>query len=119
VFSADSSARAPQQAMRRLASILALAAMLAGCGLVSPEAKVRGKLLAAGVKPHMANCLAPKLVKKLSTAQLEALGKAVKQPREDGHHLSIGDLADRLDAIGDPQIVDVVTRAGLACAILG
>jgi hypothetical protein len=105
--------------MRRLALCLALAATLAGCGIVSPEARVRDKLLAAGVKPHMAKCLAPKLVKKLSTAQLEALGKVAALPHEDKHHLSIGDLEDRLEAVGDPQVVDVVTRAGLACAILG
>jgi hypothetical protein len=105
--------------MRRLILSLALTASLAGCGLVSPEAKVRDRLLAAGVKPHMANCLAPKLVRKLSTAQLEALGKVADLPRGDKQHLSIGDLADRLQSVNDPDIVDVVTRAGLACAILG
>jgi hypothetical protein len=99
---------------------LILIAALAGCGLVvSPEAKVRDRLLAAGVKPHMANCLAPKLVRKLSADQLEALGKLAKVPDEDKHHLSIGALEERLQAVGDPQVVDVVGRAALACAIMG
>ena len=104
--------------MRRVLLILAVVAV-SGCGLVSPEAKVRDRLRAAGVKPHMADCLAPKLVRKLSTAQLEALGRVAKLPHEDKHHLSIGDLEDRLQAAGDPRVVDVVARVGLACAILG
>ena len=105
--------------MRRTLFALALIMSLAGCGLVSPEAKVRDRLLAAGVKPHMADCLAPRLARTLSTAQLEALGRVAKLPREDRHHLSIGDLEDRMRVVDDPRVVDVVSRAGLACAILG
>jgi hypothetical protein len=105
--------------LRRLILPVVLIASLAGCSLVSPEVKVRNRLLAAGIKPHMANCLAPKLVKKLSLAQLEALAKVAKVPGEDKHHLSIGELEDRLQAVNDPHIVDVVTRAALGCAILG
>ena len=104
--------------MNRLATIAALV-LLAGCSLVSPEARVREKLLAAGVKPHMANCLAGKLSRKLSTSELEALGKAAKGSGSHDGHVGIGGLADRLQATNDPHIIDVVTRAGLSCAIMG
>jgi hypothetical protein len=116
-FSRRSSPFAPQ------ARILALA----GCGIVSPEARVRAKLIGAGIKPHLADCLAPKLVAKLSTEQLEALGQLAKASKGndddqgDGHkhRHSLAILEDRLQAVNDPQIVDVVGRAALACTILG
>ncbi len=103
----------------RLFLSAALLALLAGCAIVSPEATVRGKLIEAGVKPHMAACLAPRLVRKLSTDQLRALGKLARAPRAGEHPLSLGALQDRLLAIDDPRVVDVVSRAALACAILG
>ena len=109
---------------------IAVLALLAGCASLSPEARVHEKLLAAGVKPHLADCLAPKLARKLSIPELEQLGRAAKLARggddtEAGtggdrpHHLGIRELSDRLQAVNDPHIVDVVTRAGLSCAILG
>ncbi len=103
--------------MKRLAIFTALV-LLAGCSL-APEARVREKLLAAGVKPHMADCLAGKLSRKLSTSELEALGKAARGSGDTHGHVGIGELADRLQATGDQHIIDVVTRAGLSCAIMG
>ena len=107
-------------------TLLAALALLGGCSMISPEARVHEKLLAAGVKPHLADCLAPKLAHKLSISELDQLGKAAKlakaADRTDGdhpHHIGIGELADRLQAVNDPHIIDVVTRAGLSCAIGG
>ena len=93
--------------------------LVAGCSLVSPETRVREKLLAAGVKPRMANCLAPKLSRKLSTSELEALGRAAKGTGDPQGHVGLGALTDRLQAVNDPHILDVVARAGLSCTILG
>jgi hypothetical protein len=104
--------------MKRIATTIALV-LLAGCSLVSPEARVHQKLLAAGIKPHLADCLAPKLAHKLSTSELEVLGKAAKGSGDRQGHLGIRELADRLQATDDPHIIDVVTRAGLSCAIMG
>lgn len=111
--------------MKILAPLTALA-LLAGCSMISPEARVHEKLIAAGVKPHLADCLAPKLAHKLTISELEQLGKAAKLAKADSgdggdhaHHLGLHALADRLQAVNDPHIVDVVTRAGLSCAIGG
>jgi hypothetical protein len=110
--------------IRHIALALTLSGLVFGCSLVSPEQRVHEKLIAAGMKPHMADCLAPRLAHKLTTSQLEALGKAAKlgDDKPDGGsegHLSLNKLADRLQAVNDPRIVDVVTRSGLACAIMG
>jgi len=103
--------------MKRI--VLAALVLLSACSLVSPEARIREKLLAAGVKPHLATCLAGKLSRKLSTSELEELGKAAKGAGDHQGHLGIGGLADRLASINDPHVSDVVARAGLSCAIMG
>lgn len=102
-----------------LALSLALVGLVAGCASVSPEAQVRDKLVAAGVKPHMADCMADKLVRKLDYSELKELARVAKLPREHPGALSFDELSYRLQAINNPHIVSVVTRAGLGCAIAG
>ncbi|HLZ78188.1 MAG TPA: hypothetical protein VKQ09_02520 [Sphingomonas sp.] len=102
-----------------LALSIALAGLVAGCASVSSEDKVRDKLVAAGVKPHMADCMADKLVRKLDYSELKELTRVAKLPREHPGALSFDELTYRLQAINNPHIVSVVTRAGLGCAIAG
>jgi len=106
--------------MKRLVpTLLASLVLLSGCSLVSPEARIRDKLLAAGIKPHLAACLAAKLSRKLSTSELEELAKAAKGSGDRQDHIGLGELAERLASLDDPHVSDVVTRAGLSCAIMG
>ncbi len=105
--------------MKRLFLSLALVGLVAGCSAVSPEAKVRDKLIAAGVKPHLASCMADKMVRKLDYSELKEVNRVAKLPREHPGALSFDELTDRLQAINNPHIVSVVTRAGLGCAIEG
>jgi hypothetical protein len=103
--------------MKRLA-ILSLV-LLAGCSTLSPEARVRQKLVDAGLRPEMADCMAGKLVRKLSDDELHQLAQVAKLPREHAGHVGFDELSERLQAVGDPHIVSVVTRVGLGCAIAG
>lgn len=103
--------------MKRLA-LLSLA-LLAGCTIVSPEGKIRDKLVSAGVKPRMAECLAGKLAHNLSYSELKELDRVAKAARPENGHLKFGALAEALKTTNDPHIVDVVTTAGLGCAIGG
>ncbi len=105
--------------MRSIAILVPVLALCA-CATVSIEARVREKLLEAGLKPRMAECVAPRLVDRLSIAQLRKLGQVAKLPRgQDVKHMRIEEFLARLDALGDPEIVAVATRAGLGCAIAG
>jgi hypothetical protein len=106
-------------AMKRLILSLALVGIVAGCSSISPETKVRSKLIAAGVKPPMAECMAGKLVRKLDTGELQQLAQVAKLPRQHPGSMTFDELADRLRALNDPHIVNVVTRVGLGCAIAG
>ncbi len=105
--------------MKRLFLSLALVGLVAGCSTVSPEAKVRDKLIAAGVKPHLASCMADKMVRKLDYSELKEVGRVAKLPREHPGAITFDELTERLQAINNPHIVSVVTRAGLGCAITG
>ena len=104
--------------MRRIAT-LALMLSLAACATVDPRVVVRDKLIEAGLKPPMADCMAEKLVRKLDRDQLRELAHAANLPHQDVGRMSIDDLLYRLRAIQDPRVVEVVTRAGLGCAIAG
>jgi hypothetical protein len=99
----------------RLAPLAALA--LAACSTVSPEARVRSKLIEAGIRPPVAGCMAERMVDKLSLVQLKRLqslgGLGTKNVRE----MSVDELVRRLRALDDPEIVSVVLRAGIGCSI--
>jgi len=103
--------------VKRIAPLLLGIAVLAGCVTPSPRDRVHQELLNAGVKPRMASCLADRLVDRLSIAELRELGRAAKLPRKDVGNMTIGEIVDRLQAVGNPHIVSVVTSAGLGCAI--
>jgi hypothetical protein len=105
--------------MRRLIP-LAMLALLAGCAGLSPEARVKQRLIAAGLEPPMAACMAERLVRHLSTDQLRTLGHAVKLGnKEKVGKLKVGELIKRISSIGDPHIVKVVARDGIGCALAG
>ena len=103
--------------MKRIASILVLAAALAGCMTVSKTERVRAALLRAGVPPRMASCMADRLVERLSDDELRQLAHIAKLPRQDVGGMSIREIEDRVSAVGDPHIVKVVTKSGIGCAI--
>ncbi len=109
--------------MRR-ALVLLLPLAVAACSGLSREARIEAKLEKAGVKPHLARCLARKFDDTLSNDELRRLGDAAAAARvanqgDGGHHLSIGTLAGQLQSPDDQHLADVVSRAALGCAILG
>jgi hypothetical protein len=104
--------------MKRLAPI-ALALSLAACATVSPEAKVRNALLDVGLSPPMAECMAERLVDRLSLAQLRRLNSLAKLPGRDIGNMTVDEFLYRTRALQDPEIFSVVSRAGLGCAIAG
>lgn len=98
---------------------LALLAALAGCATVSPEARVRSKLIEAGIRPPVAGCMAERMVDRLSLAQLKRLQSLGGLGRHDVRGMSIDELVHRLRALQDPEIVSVVLKSGIGCSIAG
>jgi hypothetical protein len=103
--------------------------VVAGCSLLSPEARVNAKLVDAGLDPETAQCMAHKLVKHLDSSQLAELGRAMKTGGDRAHRdeagtdhpgkLRLDEIGRRLASVDDPKIIAVTTRAGLSCAIMG
>jgi hypothetical protein len=98
-----------------LAALLALSA----CATTSPEAKVRARLMEAGLSQTMAGCMAERLVDRLSMQELRRLGSLAKLGNRDLGSMTIDEFLHRIRALDDPHILTVVTRAGIGCAIAG
>ena len=105
--------------MKRLSVLIALVLSLAACSTVGPEAKVRNALLKAGLSHRMADCMADRMVDRLSMMQLRRLSSLSKLPGQDIGEMTIDEFLYRTRALDDPEILSVVSRAGLGCAIAG
>lgn len=103
--------------MKKLAAIACLLAVM-GCA-ASPEARVRTRLMDAGLSRPMAGCMAERLVDRLSMQQLRRLGSLAKLSERDIGSMTIDRFRNHIRALGDPEILAVVTQVGLGCAIAG
>lgn len=102
--------------MNRLLLIAVSAAALAGCAS-SYESRVASRLHSLGLSRPMSECMAGRMVDRLSVVQLRKLSLLGKDYRGDVRDMSVGEVLDRFQALGDPEIVDVVTRSSIGCAI--
>ena len=100
-----------------LLPLLASFVAVAGCATVSPEARVRNKLIEAGIRPPVAGCMAERMVDRLSLVQLKRLQSLGGLGNHDVRGMSIDELVHRLRALQDPEIVSVVLKAGIGCSI--
>ena len=97
---------------------LAATATLALAACATPENRVKTALLQAGLSESVSACMAERMTDRLSIAQLQKLARAGRDAGPVGN-MSLGELSTRVRAIGDPEIVSVVTSAGVGCAIAG
>ncbi|TPG16666.1 hypothetical protein EAH87_13490 [Sphingomonas koreensis] len=95
-------------AKTRVALLLPFA--LAACA--TPKARVQAGLENAGLKPHLARCMAARLVDRLSRAQLHELASLPKAE----HANSVDEFLYRVRALGDRQTVHVTVKAAALCA---
>ena len=97
--------------------ILAVLPLLALSACATPETRVRTALVEAGLPRPMASCMAQRMVDRLSLGQLQKLSRLSGISRTQIGQLSVSELLRRTRALGDPEILTVVTTAGLGCAI--
>ena len=93
------------------------ALLLSACATVSPEARVRSKLIEAGLRPPVAGCMAERMVDRLSLVQLKRLQSLGGLATHDPRGMSVDELVHRLRALNDAEIVSVVLKAGIGCSI--
>ncbi len=97
-------------------SILALAAC------AQPfEGRVASRLAEAGLSRPMADCMAKRWVERLNLVQLQkisSLSNDLAKERSQGR-LTIGRFVERVRAVDDPEVFQVVTGSAAACALAG
>lgn len=101
-------------------AVVTLAAALVLSACASPRDRIETRLVEAGFSQRSAGCIAEELTDRLSVGQLRRLSDVAKTVSSERRirELTIGEFAQRVADIGDPEIVAAVTRAGLGCTIL-
>lgn len=105
--------------MKMIFAALPLLPLLALGACATPEARVRTALMDAGVSRPVAGCMAERMVDRLSIEQLRRISSLSKLGSRPIEAMSVAELLHRVRALGDPEILAVVSRAGLGCAIAG
>lgn len=92
---------------------LALAALvllaLGGCAQQIAESRVRSALVDAGLSDRDANCMARRMVDRLTIEQLRKL-EALK-----GDKRSIGEYLRAVRRVGDPEAITVTASSAVLC----
>lgn len=98
-----------------VAAVVGIAAYLGVFDRVT-ETRVQNALTQAGVSPRMAECMTPKMVDRLSLAQLRKLERLRAEEDEYAVPLSGREALARLERVDDPEALEVLVRAGGSCA---
>ena len=110
--------------MRKLILGLLLVILLAGgalfSGLANPlvEMQVKSALVESGIGEGRAECMAERMVKRLTIVQLWKLRQGMAaQEGEPESGYGLGELIKRLDRVDDGEAVAVLTTSAGLCAI--
>lgn len=110
--------------MRKLLTLIAVLCLLAGVavytGLANPLIawQVKGALVDAGIGEKRAQCMADRMVKRLSVVQLWKLRQGMAaQAGEPEEGYGLGELVKRLRRVKDGEAVAVLTTSAPLCAI--
>lgn len=102
--------------------MLPLAVTLAIGACASPEVRISQKLMDYGFDRSTATCVGSELDDRLSNRQLRTLADLITGLQRDGRDIrsmTVRELADHVRRSGDPELLAVLTRAGIGCAVLG
>jgi hypothetical protein len=104
--------------MKKIAALTLLPLVaLSACATPSPEARVRSRLIEAGLSQPMASCMAERLVDRLSIQELRRLSSLGKLRDREIGEMTVDKFLRHIRALQDPHILKVVTTAGIGCAI--
>ena len=92
------------------------ATALTGCSSLA-EPSLESALIDAGARPAVAACMAGRMTDRLSLSQLQKLQRLRSRPGEKTTGLSALEVIERVNRIGDDQVVAVAVAAGAACAL--
>ena len=102
----------------RIASAAALglgAAMLAGCVQTIAESRVQSALVDAGLDRANADCMASRMVDRLTIDQLRKLERLKPQGNEPARPTTLQGYVDRVARVGDAEVLAVTSSSAALC----
>ncbi len=95
------------------------AASIALYACATPTTQLRQGLINAGLSPVQSDCMAERMVDKLSLTQLRRISSLRNFKDERLHEMSVDRFLHNVRSLQDAEILTVTTRAALGCAISG
>jgi hypothetical protein len=103
--------------MKNIILLAAAAIALGGCVQKIAESRVRSALVEAGLSDKNADCMAGRMVDRLTIAQLKKLEALKARQGERERPLTIGEYLDRVRRVGDSEVVAVTASSAGLCAV--
>lgn len=91
-------------------------AALALSACATPETQIKRSLVDKGLSEPVADCMAGRMVDRLSVGQLLKIRKLKKFEDEKASEISAKDFLKYTRSLQDPEIVGVVTSSALVCS---
>lgn len=101
--------------MRIIAAVASLL-LLPGCVQTIAESRVRSALVDAGLGERNANCMAERMVDRLTLDQLRRLERLKARAGERDTDLSLADYVARVRRVGDAEVISVTASSAALCA---
>jgi hypothetical protein len=109
--------RSPGGKMRiRIVVAIVSAVLLGACGAVA-ENRITTALTDAGLSKPVSNCIADRMVDKLSLAQLRSISRLKDKSGERPRDMGIAEFLVRHRSDLDPEVYAVIAKAGVGCAL--
>lgn len=104
--------------LTRLSLVAASATVMLGLSAcATPEQRLRNGFIEAGISRPVAGCLAQRMASRLSIAQLQRFGDAAGLRGQNIGSMPVDLVMHRARALGDPEILGVVTSSAAICAV--
>ncbi|MCH2487012.1 MAG: hypothetical protein MK010_04620 [Erythrobacter sp.] len=95
--------------------LLAPALLLAGCVQTIAESRVQSALTEAGLSQRVSDCMAGRMVDRLSIEQLKKLER-LKTRASEREPVTVRDYLARVARVGDAEVVGVTSSSAALCA---
>ena len=101
--------------MRRVFLPLIGSLALAGCVQAIAESRVRSALSEAGLNDRVSDCMAGRMVDRLTIEQLKKLER-LKTRADERDPVTVSDYLSRVARVGDAEVVGVTSSSAALCA---
>lgn len=103
----------------RLSILVAGLSSLALGACSTPESRVRSSLIGIGLPEHTATCMADNVASRLSSDQIRSLSRMSGISERGIGRMTIGEFTRLVSQSDNAEMVPILARASVGCAVLG